>query len=90
MLRLARRERSMGRGWGDEMIRQKHTIKMVREGEYVADVEVDLIESDDDWAPYLSVEDAQRLDTVREALRCGDIRGASEWGRLFRMVLVVV
>ena len=42
-------------------MRQKRTIKIVREREYVAEVEVDLIESDDDWAPYFSVTDAQKI-----------------------------
>jgi len=45
---------------------QRHT-KFVHEGEYVAEVEVELLESAEGWAPYLSLEEAQKLDEVREA-----------------------
>lgn len=39
---------------------QKQTTKMVYEAEFVAEVQVVLIESDDAWAPYLSLEDAKK------------------------------
>ena len=56
---------------------RRSTKKRVREGELVAEVEVELQEADGDWAPYLSPEDAYRLDHVREALRAGDFERAS-------------
>jgi len=46
--------------------------KYIHEGNYVAIVEVTLIEDETGWSPYLSVEDAYKLDDVREALREGD------------------
>ena len=49
----------------------KKRTKYVHEGKYVAEVDVQLIESEDDWAPYLSVEDACKLDDVRDLLRSG-------------------
>ena len=42
-----------------------------------AEVDIELNESDNGWAPYLSLGDARKLDAVREALRRGDIQGAS-------------
>ena len=54
--------------------------RLVREGEWAAEVQVRLIEDVDKqqgWAPYLSLEDAYKLDDVREALRAGDIELAS-------------
>jgi hypothetical protein len=51
----------------------RRQIKLVRDGEFVAEVEVELIEGEDGWAPYLSLEDARRLDAVREALRLGEM-----------------
>lgn len=69
---------------------QKQTTKMVHEGEYVAEVVVTLIESDDAWAPYLSVEDAKKLDAVRGALRRGDLKGASRVARVFRLTPVAI
>jgi len=67
---------------------RKHQTKFVHEGEYVAEVEVQLIESTEGWAPYLSLEDAQKLDVVREALRRGDLTTASELARVFRLTPV--
>ena len=55
----------------------KRRTKLVHEGQYVAEVDVELIETDDGRSPYLSVEDAYRLDDVRDALRRGDVRSAA-------------
>jgi len=51
--------------------------RLVREGDFVAEVAIELVETTDPWAPYLSLDDADRLDDVREALRAGDVRRAS-------------
>jgi hypothetical protein len=64
--------------------KRKH-IKFVHEGRFVAEVQVDLLESEDSWAPYLSLEDAYRLDDVREALRRGDIDAAAKLGRIYTL-----
>lgn len=65
------------------MIRK--TIKIIHEGQYAAEVPVELIEEEGGWSPYLSLEDANRLDTVRRALREGDIAAASKLGRIFEL-----
>jgi hypothetical protein len=62
--------------------------KFVREGQYLADVEVDLVESEEAWAPYLTVEDARKLDEVRLALRAGDLEAASRLARVYRLTPV--
>jgi hypothetical protein len=67
--------------------KRRHT-KFVQEGQYVAEVQVDLIESEDSWAPYLSLEDAYKLDDVREALRQGDIEAAAKLGRIYALKLL--
>lgn len=69
------------------MIKRQRT-KLVHEGDYVAAVEVELIYADEGWSPYLSLEDAHRLDDVRNALRSGDIKTASKMARVFRLTLV--
>ncbi len=51
--------------------------RLVREGDLVAEVEVQLLEGEGGWAPYLSLDDAYRLDDVREALRAGDVLRAA-------------
>jgi hypothetical protein len=65
------------------MIRK--ATKLVREGKYAAEVPVDLIEDETGWSPYLSPEDVRKLDTVRLALRRGDIIEASKYGRVFEL-----
>ena len=54
-------------------MKTRSTTKLVREGDLVAEVEVHLVEDDAGWAPYLSLDDAYKLDDVREALKSGDI-----------------
>ena len=70
----------------------RRQIKLVREGQYVAEVEVELelSEGTEGWAPYLSLEDARKLDTVREALRDGDVERASQHAKVFRLMPVAV
>ena len=62
--------------------------KLIREGDYVAEVEVELIESEEGWSPYLSLEDTDKLDRIREALRRGDVEAAGRLAWVFRLVLV--
>lgn len=62
--------------------------KLVHEGDYAAEVEVELITTDEGWSPYLSLQDAERLDSVREALRRGDLRAASRDGRVYHLTPV--
>jgi hypothetical protein len=65
------------------MKRQKK--KFVHEGKYVAEVNVELIDDDTGWAPYLSLGDAYKLDNVREALRKGDLKSAEQYGRIYEL-----
>jgi hypothetical protein len=44
----------------------------------------------DEWSPYLSVEDAYKLDDVREALRRGDVKAAMQQGRVFTLTPVTL
>jgi hypothetical protein len=62
----------------------------VHEGQYAAEVEVELIESETGWSPYLSLEDAQKLDVVREALQRGNLKKASQLARVFQLTPVTV
>jgi hypothetical protein len=59
--------------------------KYVHEGNFVAEVEVDLLDTESGWSPYISLEDAYKLDDVREALRRGDLRRASQFARIFSL-----
>ena len=67
----------------------KATTRLVREGEFVAEVEIDVIEAQSGWAPYLSLDDAYRLDDVRAALQSGDLRRAARLAtRIYRLTPV--
>ncbi len=56
---------------------------MVREGKYVAEVDIELIDMDEGWSPYLSLDDAKKLDEVRRALRGGELKAAARLARVF-------
>lgn len=67
----------------------KHVKKIVREGELVAEVDVELqIDDDAGWSPYISVSDASKLDDARDALKKKDVQAASKFGRVFRLTPV--
>ena len=69
------------------MTTRKRT-KIVHEGNYIAEVEVEIVEDETGGSPYLSLDDAYRLDDVREALRRGDIAAASRSSRVFSLTPV--
>jgi len=71
-------------------MKQKHRTKLVHEGKYVAEVDVVLYEADEGWSPYLSLEDASKLDKVRDALRKGDIKMAMGLSRVFSLTPVSI
>jgi hypothetical protein len=62
--------------------------EFIHEGKYAAEVAVSLIEDDSTWSPYLSPDDVLKLDTVRLALRRGDIAEAAKHGRVFELTPV--
>jgi hypothetical protein len=64
--------------------------EFIHEGKYVAEVSVDLIEDDIAWSPYFSPDDALKLETVRLALRRGDVAEASKHGQVFELTPVGV
>ena len=69
-------------------MKRKHRSKLVQESGYVAEVDVELIETDEGWSPYLSLDDAYKVDDVRDALRRGDLETAMKHARVFTLTLV--
>lgn len=67
---------------------KKQMTKLVHEGDYAAEVNVTLIVTDDEWSPYLSLEDAYKLDDVRQALRQKDLETATQLARVFKLTPV--
>jgi hypothetical protein len=70
----------------DAMMRE--TVKLIHEGRYAAEVPVERIEDDTAWSPYLSPDDARKLDAVRLALRRGDVAEAAKHARVFELTPV--
>jgi hypothetical protein len=68
---------------------RKHK-KLIHEGNYVAEIDVELMYSDTGWSPYLSLDDAFKIDDVRDALRRGDIETATRLARVFTLTPVAV
>ena len=67
-------------------VKRQRKTKLVREGDFVAEVQVELIADESGWSPYLSVEDAKKLDVVRAALRARDFAAACAIAeRVFRL-----
>jgi len=71
------------------MTRRK-TTKLIRVGEYAAEVTIQMIYTDDDWSPYLSLEDATKLDDVREALQRKDFKTAQKLARVYSLAPLAV
>jgi len=66
-------------------MKQRNKLKYVHEGQYVAEVDIELLEDETGWSPYLSVEDAYKLDDVRDALRRRDMESAAKYGRIYEL-----
>lgn len=66
-------------------MKTERRTKLLREGEYAAEVDVELEYTEGEWSPYLSADDALMLDRVREALREENLDEAARYARLFRL-----
>lgn len=63
-------------------------MKLIHEGKFAAEIPVELIEDETGWSPYLSVDDAKKLDAVRKALQKSDVVTAAKYGRVFELLPV--
>ena len=79
----------MGREFSTEaIVTTRKQTKLIREGNFVAEVDVELIEAPDAWAPYLSPREARRLDEIRLALRRGDVASVAKIASVYRLTPV--
>jgi hypothetical protein len=72
------------------MVKKRQQTKLVHEGQYIAEVDVELIDMDKGWSPYLSLDDAYKPDDIRDALRRGDVKSAAQLARIFTLTPVAV
>jgi hypothetical protein len=78
------------RFYEEEIVTRGRHTKFVREGQYGAEVDIELIDEEVGWPPYLSLEDAQKLDDVREALRRGDLEQVAQLARVFKLTPIAI
>ncbi|WP_200847865.1 hypothetical protein [Rhizobium sp. 18055] len=64
----------------------RQTLQLIREGEYAAEVLVELHDDGGEWSPTVGPEDIKKLDRVRRALRDGNFELAEKDARVFRLV----
>lgn len=67
----------------------RRKVKYVHEGKYVAEVTVALVDSETSWSPTISLDDAYKLDDVKEALQAGDLNAAAQYGRVYELKPVI-
>lgn len=61
------------------------TKEYIHEAQYVAEVDVTLMEDDHAWAPYFSIEDVRKLEAVRRALRARDLAAAAKLAKVYEL-----
>ena len=69
---------------------KKKVKKLVQVGKYIAEVDVTMIYTDDDWSPYLSVDDALKLDEIREFLKRKDFASAQKEAQVYTLTPLAV
>ena len=80
----------MGVGVGVAVMNEKlrrNLTEFVHDGAYAAEVDIEIV-YDENWVRTMSAGDARKLDTVRLALRRGDIAEAAKHGRVFELTPV--
>jgi len=71
-------------------VKKRNHTKLVHEGQYIAEVDIELVDTDEGWSPYLSLDDAQKLDDVRDALKRGDVKSAAHLARVYTLTPVAI
>jgi len=66
----------------------RHHTKYIHEGNYVAEIDIELIDAKEGWSPYLSLEDALKLDDIRSVLRKGNVKAASKHAKIYTLTPV--
>lgn len=66
-------------------MKTRPVIEFIHEGHYAAEVDVTQIETDSEWSPYYGLEDIEKLDQVRLALRRGDLKAAAKLARVYEL-----
>jgi hypothetical protein len=76
----------VGRFHEKEAVMTRQAFQLIREGQYAAEVLVELQDNGSDWGPTIGPDDIRKLDRVRIALREGDLARAGNEATVFRLV----
>lgn len=68
----------------------KTQTKLIRQGNYIAEIDITLTYTDSDWSPYLSLQEAQKLDHLRQALQQDDLKAAGQLARIYQLTAISV
>jgi hypothetical protein len=68
----------------------KTQTKLIRQGNYIAEIDITLTYTDSDWSPYLSLQEAQKLDHLRQALQQDDLQAAGQLARIYQLTPIAV
>ena len=60
--------------------------KRLRHGNLMAEITVKLAPDDGAWGPYLSLEDAEKIERMDEALKAGDIVAAAKDAKIYEVM----
>lgn len=63
--------------------------QLLHVGNYMAKLEIELEDEPEAWGPHVAPEVLERIDTVRAALRQGDIDTASEYAEIYSVQRLV-
>lgn len=66
----------------------RKVTRLVHAGKYVAEVTIERIPDDGAWGPYLSVDDALKLERVEKALKANDLKAASKDAKVYELTPV--
>ena len=78
-----------GDAFGTDYAMTEKAIQYFRVGKYAAEVEIDDIFDDTAWSPYVSCDDALKLDRVRTALETNEVASAAREAKVLELTEIV-
>lgn len=66
-------------------MKKREYKKIIKEGTFLAEIDIHLIDTDSDWSPCISIEDVVKIDEVRDALRKGELSIASKYAKIYSL-----
>jgi hypothetical protein len=63
----------------------RKSTKLIHEGDYASEIEIELIEDETGWSPYLAPGEAEKLDKLRRALASKDLKTATSMAKVYKL-----